>query len=367
MRFLFACCLLARPILYPIAVADDSIQGYGFVDAKDARVAQNLLNLVHACEVQQEIGLNVDDEFSEVLQSIDGPWWRGRILPQAEQRRITREQEEKLVNAIKNKVDVSGLNRLRQIELQSQSWRGLARPEIAEHLQLTEEQIAKLDKAYEVTDRISQKAGDKSAKINSKLADEYKKAREAEKKTALSILSSIQQDKYRRLLGNLVDVGKFKRIYPIAPELVDSGEWVNPPLSLRENRGKVVLLHFYAFQCHNCVANFDIYRRWYRDWSSRGVQVVGIQTPETSAERDPEKVKQAAMKEKLEFPVLIDIRHENWKTWGNTMWPTVYVIDPAGYIRFWWQGELNWQGATGDKTIESTIEELLAEYKGTSR
>ena len=43
------------------------------------------------------------------------------------------------------------------------------------------------------------------------------------------------------------------------------------------------------------------------------------------------------------------------------MWPTVYVIDKQGYIRFWWQGELNWEGATVDKTIEKLVENLLKE------
>ena len=42
-------------------------------------------------------------------------------------------------------------------------------------------------------------------------------------------------------------------------------------------------------------------------------------------------------------------------------WPTVYVIDKNGYVRFWWQGELNWEGATVDKTIEKLVNELLDE------
>ncbi|MBL8873952.1 MAG: hypothetical protein JNK90_29525, partial [Planctomycetaceae bacterium] len=46
---------------------------------------------------------------------------------------------------------------------------------------------------------------------------------------------------------------------------------------------------------------------------------------------------------------------------SNTMWPTVYVIDKRGYIRHWWQGELNWQGATGDKVIEDVVEAALKE------
>ena len=43
------------------------------------------------------------------------------------------------------------------------------------------------------------------------------------------------------------------------------------------------------------------------------------------------------------------------------MWPTVYVIDRNGYLRHWWQGELNWKGATGDEAIEQLIAELREE------
>lgn len=87
--------------------------------------------------------------------------------------------------------------------------------------------------------------------------------------------------------------------------------------------------------------------------------MVGIQTPETADERDPQKVAAAVSEQGFEFPVLIDLKKGNWDTWGNTMWPTIYVIDRDGYIRFWWQGELNWQGAKGDEVIEDLVEKLL--------
>ena len=39
----------------------------------------------------------------------------------------------------------------------------------------------------------------------------------------------------------------------------------------------------------------------------------------------------------------------------------LYLVDKQGYIRYWWFGELNWQGAEGEKTMRKRIEELLAE------
>ncbi len=43
------------------------------------------------------------------------------------------------------------------------------------------------------------------------------------------------------------------------------------------------------------------------------------------------------------------------------MWPSVYLIDKRGIVRYWWYGELNWQGSDGEKFMREKIEELLAE------
>lgn len=69
------------------------------------------------------------------------------------------------------------------------------------------------------------------------------------------------------------------------------------------------------------------------------------------------KVKEA----QFEFPVVIDNDKKNWDTWGNSMWPSVYLIDKNGRVRYWWYGELNWKEAGGQKIMAAKIEELLAE------
>jgi hypothetical protein len=63
----------------------------------------------------------------------------------------------------------------------------------------------------------------------------------------------------------------------------------------------------------------------------------------------------------FKFPVLIDNEKANWNAWGNSMWPSVYLVDKRGYVRYFWPGELKWEGATGDEWMGARIEELLAE------
>lgn len=88
---------------------------------------------------------------------------------------------------------------------------------------------------------------------------------------------------------------------------------------------------------------------------------MGIHTPETNAERNVATLRSKVEKEGFDFPVIADNDQGNWDAWGNSMWPSVYLVDKRGYLRYWWYGELNWKGAGGQNTMQQRIEELLAE------
>ena len=148
-----------------------------------------------------------------------------------------------------------------------------------------------------------------------------------------------------------------------APELQESGPWINAdkPLRLSDLRGKVVVLHFYAFGCINCKNNYSVYLDWQDRFKDENVAIIGIQTPETKAEHDIDLIRQRAEEAGFTFPILADIEKNNWQAWGNSMWPSVYVLDKQGYIREFWPGELRWEGATGDKYLQQQIEKLMKE------
>ena len=63
----------------------------------------------------------------------------------------------------------------------------------------------------------------------------------------------------------------------------------------------------------------------------------------------------------------IDNDMANWNAWGNSMWPSVYLIDRRGYLRYWWYGELNWKGAQGEKMMRQRIQELLELFELTNK
>jgi len=329
----------------------------------DVIIPLNLLKLIHTQEVQRELGLEHDQRLRSILVELDRVWWPSRILPEAEQQKTNRDLEARLLIALEPLLPKTALDRLREIEIQSQGTRSLARPEIAAAVGLSEQHLSKIKKVFRETDAISRELSGKPGGDRD-LERQLQSAQAEEQRVISGLLTDQHRQNISRLVGTPFDTMALKRIYPLAPELVDSGQWAGAGAggtSLEAERGKVVLVHFYAFQCHNCVANFGHYNRWHESLAKKGVTVIGIQTPETRAESDPMLVKRAATERGFEFPVLIDLQHANWNAWGNTMWPTVYVVDKSGYIRFWWQGELNWQGATVDKTIEKLVDELLAE------
>jgi peroxiredoxin len=324
-------------------------------------IPQNLLKLIHTPEVQQELDVEDDARLLKILRDIDRIWWPSRLLPEEKQVETTRELEIRLLDELSQIVAPVKIRRLREIEIQSQGTRALLRQDVSEAVSLGTKELRTIKAAFLATDALVRQLNKKPGG-DTELEKQLRMAREKEQSLLDRLLNSSQRKALAKLLGEPLNLPNLKRIYPLAPELIDSDEWAGTGrTTLQTERGKVVLVHFYAFQCHNCVANFKHYNRWHESLSAKGVTVIGIQTPETSAERDSKLVQLAAKEQGFEFPVLIDLKNANWDAWGNTMWPTVYVVDKKGYIRSWWQGELNWQGATGDQTIEKIVDELLLE------
>ena len=145
-----------------------------------------------------------------------------------------------------------------------------------------------------------------------------------------------------------------------APEFAGVTDWVNTkPLKLADQKGKVVVLHFWTHGCVNCVNNYPHYRAWqekYKD--AKDLLLVGVHTPEFDAEKDVDRIKERMTKNKLAFAVAVDNDGATWKAWGNRYWPCVYLVDKAGRVRYRWEGEL---GDGGAKKMAGLIDALLAE------
>jgi thiol-disulfide isomerase/thioredoxin len=143
-----------------------------------------------------------------------------------------------------------------------------------------------------------------------------------------------------------------------APELVGVDPWFNTPngepLRLAALRGRVALLEFWTFACPNCQRTLPFLRRMH-DQYQPDFTVLGVHSPEFTVERSAQNVERAVRENGLEYPVGLDNDFVAWDAYGNRYWPTMYLIDRAGRIRYRQIGEGNY-----DRT-EAAIRMVLAE------
>jgi thiol-disulfide isomerase/thioredoxin len=126
---------------------------------------------------------------------------------------------------------------------------------------------------------------------------------------------------------------------PDAPNVV-SDTWLNSgPLAPTDLRGKVVLVDFWTFDCINCRNTIPYLRRWYDQYHSQGLVIVGVHSPEFDYEHDVANVRQAIRDLKIAYPVALDNEMKTWNAYHVYAWPTWFIIDKHGAIRFMHVGE----------------------------
>lgn len=146
----------------------------------------------------------------------------------------------------------------------------------------------------------------------------------------------------------------------VAPELTND-VWlnVNSPLRLADLRGKVVLIDMWTFGCINCQHVIPSLKEWNSRYSDQGLVVIGNHYPEFSYERDLENVKNAVADYGIEYAVAQDNNGATWRAYKNHYWPTLYLIDKQGHIRYVHIGE--GQYAQTEKNIQALLAEAYTE------
>ncbi|HWB22975.1 MAG TPA: cytochrome c biogenesis protein DipZ [Gaiellaceae bacterium] len=147
--------------------------------------------------------------------------------------------------------------------------------------------------------------------------------------------------------GSLPDYGP-------APEITGTEDWFNSkPLKLSQLRGKVVLIDFWTYSCINCLRTLPHLKAWYDTYHSKGLEIIGIHTPEFAFEHVASNVKAAVKRLGIPYPVAQDNNYATWDAYSNQYWPAEYLIDKNGRIRHTDFGE-------GDySNTEALIRQLL--------
>lgn len=138
---------------------------------------------------------------------------------------------------------------------------------------------------------------------------------------------------------------------PSAPDftLPDAG---GRKVSLKDFRGKVVFLNFWATWCESCREEMPSMERLYREFKGKGLEIVAVNIKEK-----PQDALAFARELKLTYPVLLDPEGEVGLLYGAFGLPATYVIDRKGVAlaRMW--GPADWHSPAARSFFRALVEQ----------
>ena len=125
-----------------------------------------------------------------------------------------------------------------------------------------------------------------------------------------------------------------------------------PNLRLQEQRGRVVMINFWATWCGPCRVEMPHLNRLYDKYRSAGFQLLGVNIDE-----DPAKAQALATKLGLQFPVLFDADKRVSKLYDLTTMPSTVLVDRDGRVRHVHRGYRDGYEATYEQQIRALLKE----------
>jgi thiol-disulfide isomerase/thioredoxin len=146
------------------------------------------------------------------------------------------------------------------------------------------------------------------------------------------------------------------QIGKVAPEI--SGEDLDgKPLTLSDHRGKVVVVCFWATWCGPCMAMVPHERELTERMHGRPFALLGVNSDDA---KDREKARKVTREKQMTWPSWWDGGHRGTiqTAYDVNHYPTVYVLDAEGVIRYF--------GVRG-KDLDGAVDALLAEMGAGSK
>lgn len=140
-----------------------------------------------------------------------------------------------------------------------------------------------------------------------------------------------------------------------SPEVYGDYWFNSDPLPMAALRGYTILIDFWDYTNQSCIHALPYTKEWHKRYSDKGLVVLGVHTPEFPFARDPLNVRAAIEKLGIKHAVVMDNEYLVWGSFRNQVWPTKYLVDRHGYIRYLHTGEGSYQ------SFEQSIQSLLAE------
>jgi len=116
-----------------------------------------------------------------------------------------------------------------------------------------------------------------------------------------------------------------------APDLEGGTEWLNTtgPISMKDLRGKIVVLDFWTYCCINCMHILPDLKYLEKKYPNQLV-VIGVHYPKFDNEHDTDNIREAIVRYEIEHPVVNDSEGKIARAYQFSSWPTLVLIDPEG-------------------------------------
>ena len=160
----------------------------------------------------------------------------------------------------------------------------------------------------------------------------------------------------RALLAAMVGVCTIAFAAPIAPGGLAPDFTLRtldgPNLRLQEQRGRVVLVNFWATWCGPCRQEMPHLNRLYEKYRASGFVLLGV-----NVDDDQGKAAGVAAKLGLKFPVLLDTDKKVSQLYDMSAMPATVLIDKDGRVKYLHRGYQSGYEDTYDQQIREMLKQ----------
>ncbi len=154
------------------------------------------------------------------------------------------------------------------------------------------------------------------------------------------------QDLARGEIRTLAALTQPQPMAPFTLSTIEGSQYDSASLS-----GKVVLLNFWATWCPPCVEELPSLNRLQQHYGGSDLRVVSIDFRET-----PEEMKTFLQRTPVEFPVLMDQDGKVSLSWRVFSFPSSFIIDRTGHIRYSANRAIDWNSPEVWEAIDPLLE-----------
>jgi peroxiredoxin len=127
--------------------------------------------------------------------------------------------------------------------------------------------------------------------------------------------------------------------------LVPSGSF-----RLAEQRGRVVMVNFWATWCAPCREEMPAMERLWRHYRERGFVIVAV-----SVDADAKRIPPFVAEHRLSFPIAHDPRMDAANAWGVRGLPTSFLVDREGTVTALALGPRAWDARPARALVEGML------------